>query len=306
MDIMKKVYKIIGSRLKRKRVQFNITQSDIGTFDLTFIDKNIISSIENGKLFKTRRTFITDEEMLIFQYFFRINKGHIIFGESNQEIEDLVFKLYKYAAYNMISTSKNEYCNDDIEIFQCGKALQEIFQFSPLYSCHQLYFGHLFFVDKHEEVLKKSTINMIYSFYNRLVLYFWGENKIKIVSSFIGFFRNAGDFNMKDFEYLLKSRWMNIHLKNLFNEIQIDYKQVPIYAVGYDISDDILNNVKEIIYYTSKRDSQKNKITQMRSKLQEKDYIQRQIDMIKVNAKFLIIESKNHENYLNIWEVENN
>lgn len=299
MDIMKEVYKIIGSRLKIKRVQFNVTQSDIGTFDLTFIDKNIISSIENGKLFKTRRTFITDEELLIFQYFFRTNKGHIIFGESDQEIEELVFKLYKYVAYNMMHPLENEYVNSDEAVSKSGKALQEAFQFSALYSCYKLYFGHIFLNNKQMKVLKTATMNEIHSFYNELVLYFWEDNKNMIISSFIEFFKDTGDFNMKNFEYLLKYKWMNIHLKKMFNDIEIKYRKQPLHAVGYHITDDLLNNIKDIInYYETPKT-----VIKIRNELRKKNRIELLPEQLMNNIRILINDSKNQEASINIKKI---
>lgn len=157
------IYRTIGDRIRNIRNEEGLTQSQIGSDELTFINKDVISAIENGRLFKTRKTFITDDEFVILCKVFDIReKGRIIFGQTEEEVIDLIYKIYKYVAYHLDNIPMhlywNRYCNDDSDIDLSSQELQSTYRFSALYTSYKMYINHTLNTHRFDQSFSNLTI----------------------------------------------------------------------------------------------------------------------------------------------------
>ncbi|WP_017547423.1 helix-turn-helix domain-containing protein [Salinicoccus carnicancri] len=300
------VYRIIGKRIKYMRKKRGLTQSDLGSDELTFISKDVVSAIENGKLFKTRTTFITDNELSIISKVFNVKSGKIIFGESSEEIDKLVFKFYQYVAYSLITIPSeiywNEYCNTDSNINDCSIALQSTLQFSALYTSFRLYIEHIFKSGKQKEHFTNKDIEKFQKKYDKLIYFFWTSHKDKIVQSFVDFWNGQKEINMKKFKNLLVEKWVNTDLRNLILNIKDFYKTVPYYGLGYEISEELYDHIEDILDYLKFNvDYDNNLLNIVRADWKGQEHISRHEERVQDNTVALYHRAMSQEMTLRVY-----
>src|SRR5699024_2380355 len=171
------VYRTIGERIRKIRKEKELTQSQIGSDDLTCISKDVISAIENGILFKTIKSFITDSEFVILCEVFNIReKSKIIFGQYEEEVIDLIYKIYKYVAYHLENIPSylywNEYCNVDSNIAISSQELYFSFRVIALYTFYKTYVIHTLETIRFDQSFSNSEIKKLQKHYDKLVNFF--------------------------------------------------------------------------------------------------------------------------------------
>lgn len=301
------VYRTIGERIRKIRKENGLTQSQIGSNNLTFISKDVISAIENGKLFKTRKTFITDSEFVILCEVFNIReKGRIIFGQSEEEVIDLIYKIYRYVAYHLENIPDhlywNEYCNADSNIALSAQELQYTFRFSALYTYYKMYLNHTLETKRFDQSFSDSDIKKLQEQYDKLINFFWNDNKDKIIDSFYNLFNNLDYISMKNFKSLLSGEWVNICFKSTLVDIKKHYESIGFYKLGYVISDEIMDNIREEIHhYKFEVDYNKNLLHMVRAGWRGKENISRHRKRIDENTIALYEDAMAQEMNLGIY-----
>lgn len=305
MSIESILYRKIGNRLKNKREANGLTQSEIGSYELTFIDRNIISKIERGELFKTRKTFITENEMDIFVSIYKTHKVQILFGKTSEEIEELIYELYMYIAYSFNNIPDNEYwnkyCNNDSNINKVAQKLERTLYFSALFSFYHTHFSCIYSKPYYNGEFNKDDIDWLKSNYDRLIDYYWTVNKEEIIENFVNFI-NDQKISMKSLQTILVTKWVNKELYKYFDEKINDKNEAGIRKVGYRISEQLVDNAEDIVDFCKFEIDSKNDLLHMVSIGKDgSEQKSRKIRRIQENTIDLLQHALNQEVNLNIY-----
>lgn len=109
LDFMKYQYEEIGARIKEYRLSQGLGQDDFSEVITNKIDyeekevsiqANVMSSIENGKIFGKNKNFLPDKTLQILSDVLKKSKVEIIFGNET-DLKDFVMKLYYQIVVNI-------------------------------------------------------------------------------------------------------------------------------------------------------------------------------------------------------------
>ena len=102
LDFMKYQYEEIGTRIKEYRISQGLGQDDFSEIITNksdykekevSIQANVMSSIENGKIFGKNKNFLPDKTLQILSEVLKKSKVEIIFGNET-DLKSFVMKLY--------------------------------------------------------------------------------------------------------------------------------------------------------------------------------------------------------------------
>ncbi|KST79336.1 hypothetical protein E34_0842 [Lactococcus lactis subsp. lactis] len=109
LDFMKCQYEEIGARIKEYRISQGLGQDDFSETITNKVDyeekeisiqPNVMSSIENGKIFGKNKNFLPDKTLQILSDVLEKSKEEIIFGDE-KDLEAFVMKLYYQIVVNI-------------------------------------------------------------------------------------------------------------------------------------------------------------------------------------------------------------
>ena len=109
LDFMKYQYEEIGTRIKEYRISQGLGQDDFSEIITNKIDykekevsiqANVMSSIENGKIFGKNKNFLPDKTLQILSEVLKKSKVEIIFGNET-DLKSFVMKLYYQIVVNI-------------------------------------------------------------------------------------------------------------------------------------------------------------------------------------------------------------
>lgn len=109
LDFMSYQYEEIGNRIKKFRISKGLGQDDFSEFIANKIDyeekevsiqPNVLSAIENGKIFGKNKNFLPDKTLKILSDVLEKSKEEIIFGDEKQ-LKSFVKKLYYQIVVNV-------------------------------------------------------------------------------------------------------------------------------------------------------------------------------------------------------------
>lgn len=109
LDFMKYQYEEIGARIKEYRISQGLGQDDFSEIITNKVDyeekevsiqSNVMSSIENGKIFGKNKNFLPDKTLQILSDVLRKSKEEIIFG-NEKSLKSFVMKLYYQIVVNI-------------------------------------------------------------------------------------------------------------------------------------------------------------------------------------------------------------
>lgn len=138
--------------------------------------------------------------------------------------------------------------------------------------------------------------------YDKLVDFFWNDNKEKIIADFYDFFNSLDLLSMKNFKSLLIDQWVNTHFRKTFVDIKKHYENIGFYKLGYVISDEIMDNIQEEIHhYKFEVDYNKNLLNMVRVGWRGKEKISRHRKRIDENTITLYEDAMAQEMNLRIY-----